>query len=153
MFVSSRQHRLDREKLASKIQDRDEVIAGLEARIAKLERTRHDLVEGMRYVIESGAVAMEREDGQRAGELKTLGHVLPYLLSGQRRWSEPAIPESAACALSEAQALAEAHGFVLPSDPVEAVKAMLSLAMMLFTPEQSLPVEGLQVLHPLKAGQ
>jgi len=152
MLLSSRRDRLDTDKLASQVQDQQEVIAGLEARIAMLERTRHDFVEEMRYVLESGALAVAREDEQRGDALKTLGHVLPYLLSGKRHWSDPAIPESAARALSEAQKLAEAHGFVLPSEPVDAVRAMLCLAMMLFTPEQSLPVDGLRVLHPLKAG-
>lgn len=152
MFVSSRRHRLDTDKLASQVQGRDEVIAGLEARIAVLERTRHDFVEEMRYVLEYGASVVAREDEQRGVALKTLGHVLPYLLSGKRHWSGPTLTESSASALSEAHKLAAAHGFTLPSDPVEAVKAMLALAMMLFTPEQSLPVEGLRVLHPLTAG-
>ncbi|MBA9846793.1 hypothetical protein DEE93_17710 [Ralstonia pickettii] len=151
MLVSSRRHQLDTERLTSQVQRRDEVIAGLEARIEVLERTRHDFVEEMRYVLESGACVLAREDEARRDALKTVGHVLPYLLSGKRHWSEPAHLEAAASARSEAQKLAEVHGFVLPTDPEEAVKAMLALAMMLFTPEQSLPVEGLRVLYPAKA--
>ena len=152
MFVSSRRHRTDTDRLASQVQGRDVVIADLEERIATLERTRHDFVEEMRYVLESGALAIARLDEQRGNALKTVGHVLPYLLSGKRHWCASVPPELAASALSEARKLAEAHGFALPSDPVEAVKAMLSLAMMLFTPEKSMPVEGLRVLHPLKRG-
>ncbi|MCK8652942.1 hypothetical protein PQH03_28305 [Ralstonia insidiosa] len=151
MFVSSRRHRLETDKLTSQLREQDQVIDGLAARIAMLERTRHDFVEEMRYVLESGASVLAREDEQTSDALRTLGHVLPYLLSGKRHWSDPAFPESAASARGEAQKLAEAHGFVLPSDPEEAVKAMLALAMMLFTPEQSLTVEGLRVLHPSNA--
>lgn len=114
MFVSSRRHRLETDKLTSQLREQDQVIDGLAARIAMLERTRHDFVEEMRYVLESGASVLAREDEQTSDALRTLGHVLPYLLSGKRHWSDPAFPESAASARGEAQKLAEAHGFACP---------------------------------------
>lgn len=151
MLMSSRRHRIEMERLAAEVQERDVKIAQLEARSAALEKSRHDLVEEMRYVIESGAEAVAQADVHRANQLKALGHVLPYILSGRRHWDEPGEFASAQYALEEAGKLAETSGFTLPTDPVEAVKAMLDLAFMLFTPSYSLPVEGLRIRYPLRA--
>lgn len=78
-------------------------------------------------------------------------HVLPYLLSGRRHWDGPEMQGGADSAVLRAQQLAAEYGFSLPDDPVHRVKAMFDLAMALFNPALSLPLEGLRNHHPLAA--
>lgn len=148
MFVSPRRHRLETDRLTAELSRKDEQIAALERRLVEAERTRHELVEEVRYVIEAGGLHVESSDRLRGERLKSIGHVLPYLLSGRRQWHGPELPEIGVSALMSAKQLAAEYGFTLPDDPVDAVKAMLDLALALFNPVLSLPLQGLQNRHP-----
>ena len=149
MFVSTHHHKQEIARLAADLKDKDEQIADLERRAVEAERTRHDFMEEVRYVIEAGGDHVIGNDPLRGEHLRTLGHVLPYLLSGRRRWNDPELPGIADSSVLRAKQLAAAYGFILPDDPVDAVKAMLDLALVLFNPALSLPLEGLRNRHPL----
>lgn len=151
MFVSTHRHKQDTDRLAAELRARDEQIAVLEQRVIEAERTRHEFVEEARYVIEAGGDHVSSTDPLRGEHLKVLGHVLPYLLSGRRHWSDPEMPEVADSAVLRAQQLAAEYGFSLPDEPVHRAKAMFDLAMALFNPRLSLPLEGLRNRHPLAA--
>lgn len=131
--------------------DQSETLERLEpASVGTVEQSQHEIVEKCRYVLEAGAVVLELSDGHRAKELKVLAHHLPYLLNGRRHWNDLTDFAGAGAAWSEAKGLAEIYGgFTLPEDPIEAVKAMLDLASMLFMPAWSVPVEALQKRFPL----
>jgi hypothetical protein len=150
MLFPSQRYKLENERLSAELQLKDQHIKDLERRAADAERTRHDLIEQVRYMLEAGADAIGELAPQRGEQLSTLGHVLPYLLSGKRHWSDPSGLGPAEDAQARARQLAEAHGFALPPDPVDSVKAMLDLAMMLFNPARSFPVEGWRNCYPLK---
>ncbi len=147
IFVSARRHKLESDRLAAELKNRDEQIYALERRVAETERVRHELIEEVRYLIEAGADHVGCTDSLRGEDLKTIGHVLPYLLSGRRCWDGPALQELAASEDLRARQLAADYGFRLPDDPVSAVKSMLDLAMALFKP--SLSVDGLKNIYPL----
>ena len=151
MLGSARRHKLEIDRLTAELRKRDDEIAILERDVIESERTRHELIEEVRYVIEAGADHVSDSDALRGERLKTLGHVLPYLLSGRRHWDDPEMPEIAGSAVLEARHLAAEFGFSLPDDPVHAVKAMFDLAMALFNPSLSLALKGLQYRHPLAA--
>lgn len=153
MFVSARRHKLEIDRLATELKSREEHIAVLDRRVIEAKRTRHEFIEEVRYVIEAGADHVSDTDSLRGERLKTLGHVLPYLLSGRRHWDDPEMPEIAGSAVLEARQLAAEFGFSLPDDPVHAVKAMFDLAMALFNPSLSLALKGLQCRHPLAASE
>lgn len=151
MFVSTHHHKQEIDRLAATLKDKDEQIAALERRAVEAERTRHEFVEEIRYVIEAGGEHVSGNDALRGEHLKVLGHVLPYLLSGRRHWDDPEMPGVADSAVLRAQQLAAEYGFSLPDDPVHRVKATFDLAMALFNPALSLPLEGLRNRHPLAA--
>ena len=150
MFVSAHRHKAEINGLAAELRSKDESIAALEKRAIEAERTRHDFIEGVRYVIEAGGYHVGSSDSLRGERLKTLGHVLPYLLSGRRHWIDPEMPKIADSAIASGKQLAAEYGFTLPNDPEYAVKAMLDLALVLFNPALSLPLEGLRNFYPLE---
>ena len=151
MFVTESRYRKDTRKLARTVEEREQLISTLQARIAVLEKSRHDIVEATRYVIESASEVVSDADPACGEDLRQLAHTLPYLLSRRRCWEvEP--PKGAADGhRSDAEAIASKNGFRLPEEPVAAVMAMLKLALALFNPEVSRwLVEGLKVQYPLE---
>jgi hypothetical protein len=153
MFVSTQRHKMVIDRFAAELRRRDEQIAALKQRVTEAERTRHEFIEEVRYVIEAGGDHVGDSDSLRGAHLKALGHVLPYLLSGRRHWNDPEMPQVADPAVVNARQLAAEYGFTLPDEPVPAVKAMLDLAMALFNPALSLPLEGLRDYHSLGTKQ
>lgn len=151
MFVSGHRHKREISRLTAELSDKNAQIVALEQRAIEAERTRHEFVEEIRYVIEAGGEHVSGNDALRGEHLKVLGHVLPYLLSGRRHWDDPEMRGVADSAVLRAQQLAAEYGFSLPDDPVHRVKAMFDLAMALFNPALSLPLEGLRNRHPLTA--
>ena len=149
MFVSTHHHKRETDRLTAELKDRDERIAALERRVVEAERTRHEFIEEIRYVIEAAGDHVIGNDPLRGEHLRTLGHVLPYLLSGRRHWSGPELPGGADSAVLSAKHLAAEYSFSLPDDPEGAVKAMLDLALVLFNPARSSPLERLRNHHPL----
>lgn len=117
------------------------------ARAVSAERSAHKVVEQIRYVLEAAA---EAECAKYSGALGGIGHVLPYVFSGRRHWSEPSPPEYAAENVSTARRIASSYGFELPGDPTMAVTSLLDVAAMLLNPKCTLPVEGWQGIHPLR---
>jgi len=149
MFISTHRHKQQIDRLAAELKGKVEQIAALERRAIEAERTRHEFIEELRYVIEAGGDHVIGNDPLRGEHLRTLGHVLPYLLSGRRHWNDPELPGIADSAVLRGKQLAAEYGFTLPDDPVDAVKAMLDLALALFNPALSLPLKGLRNRHPL----
>jgi len=149
MFVSTHHHKRETDRLTAELKDRDERIAALERRVVEAERTRHEFIEEIRYVIEAGGDYLFRNDRLRGDHLRTVGHVLPYLLSGRRHWIEPELPGVTDSAVLSAKLLAAEYGFSLPDDPQRAVKAMLDLATVLFNPARLSTLERLRNHHPL----
>lgn len=149
MFVSTQRHKLEIDRLAAELMGRDEQIAALEQRVAEVERTRHELIEEVRYVIQASGEHVGSSDSLRGEHLETLGHVLPYVLSRRRHWTDPNMPEVADSAVLNAKQLVAKYGFALPDDPVLAVKAMLDLATAILNPVRSVLLRGLQNLYPL----
>ncbi len=149
MFVSTHHHKRETDRLNAELKDRDERIAALERLVVEAERTRHEFIEEIRYVIEAGGDHVIGNDPLRGEHLRTVGHVLPYLLSGRRHWSGPELQGVTDSAVLSAKQLAAEYGFSLPDDPEGAVKAMLDLALVLFNPALSSPLERLRNHHPL----
>ncbi len=89
MFVSTHHHKRETDRLNAELKDRDERIAALERRVVEAERTRHEFIEEIRYVIEASGDHVISNDPLRGEHLRTVGHMLPYLLSGRRHWSGP----------------------------------------------------------------
>jgi hypothetical protein len=104
----------------------------------------------MRYTIESGAAALAEINEDRGRHVQAAGHALPYLLNGQRHWGIRGPDANAHEVRMNVEQLAAEHGFSLPADPVEAVKATLELVSMLFAPSHSVPVERLRRRYPIK---
>lgn len=150
MFVSERRHKAEIDWLTTEVEMRDNAIAALEKQLIEAERTRHDFIEEVRYVIEAGGHHVGGSDSRRGEHLKIVGYILPYLLSGRRHWIDPEMPDIAGPAIESGKQLAAEYGFVLPDDPECAVKAMLDLALVLFNPAFSLPLERLQNRYPLE---
>lgn len=150
MFITEHRHEHEIASLAAQLKDKDTLIAALERRVLEAERSRHEIVEEVRYLIEAAADQCLRCD-PHAEHLRTLGHVLPYLLSGKRHWNDSArmVALSTADAVHDAKQLAAEFGFTLPDEPVDAVKAMLDLALVLVNPALSLPLEGLRHRYPI----
>lgn len=149
MFVSARRHQQEIDNLASDLRRKCEQLEAMEQRVVEAERSRHEIMEMVRSVIEEGGNVVSSNDALRGENLRTIGHVLPYLLSGRRHWNGLEMPELADSASLNAKQLAAEYGFSLPGDPVDAVKAILNLALVLFNPALSLPLEGLKNLHPM----
>lgn len=143
MIISSRRHRLEMEELGGKLRASEWRVTDLEQRLSQVERSRHEFVEQMRYVLEAGGEALEEVDTLRGENLKRLGHVLPYLLTGRRHWDEAGV-EDAGRVVLEARKLAAQQGFALPAEPASGVLAMLDVAITLFNPSRSDPVERLK---------
>lgn len=147
MFSQSK-HLAEVERLRGELAERDQLINGLAERAMKAERDAHRFAEQMRYVLETAG------DAGRAADAETLagiGHVLPYVLSGRRHWSDPATPNTTAVeCISAARQIAATHGFELPDDPAMAVASLLDVAAMLFNPDRTFPVEGWRNMRPLR---
>lgn len=151
MFVSAQRYKTETEDLTAQLREKEAAMEVLEARAAALERSRHNLVELMRYALESGAAVLAEVDEDRGRQAHIAGHALPYLLSGERHWGMRGDDEYVNEIRMTVEQLAAEYGFALPADPVEAVKATLKLVSMLFSPSSSVPVEGLRRRYPLKA--
>lgn len=149
MIVSTRRHKQEVGRLTSEVQNRDKQISALEKRAIEAERTRHNFLEEMRYVIEAGGEHVNGSNSLRGEHLKTLAHVLPYLLDGRRNWNDQKIPEIAESAVLNAKQLATEYGFSLPNEPELAVQAMLDIAKFIFNPKLLLPLQGLRNLYPI----
>lgn len=149
MLMSIARHRETVNELQAQLADRERHISELEARVECAEKTAHSFVEETRYALESAAEAMAKNDRETGATLASIAHVLPYVLSGRRRWGDPSPPEAAADAKEMAKATTRAYGFELPSDAAEGVKSLLELSSMLFVPSHSLPVERLRIRYPV----
>ncbi|MDR8092951.1 hypothetical protein KPB05_36450 [Burkholderia gladioli] len=148
MFISHAKHVAEVKQLRAELAERDRRISELTGRAAKAERAAHEVVEQMRYVLEVAAEAGRADDAETLG---SIGHVLPYVLSGRRHWGEPAPAESVTENLSTARCIASTHGFELPNDPAMAVVSLLDVAAMLFNSNRTFPVEGWRKMSPLHA--
>lgn len=133
----------------------DRLIAQWKVRAETAERAAHELVEETRYALGAAAEVLSEKSQVTGATLASIARVLPYVLSGRRHWDDfPFEFEgNATDAKAKAQAIARAHGFELPSNPTEAVKALLELSSMLLVPSYSLPVEGLKIRHPLEGNK
>jgi len=152
MLITERRHKYQLEKLNSVLEDNEREIIELSRQLASVERSRHEFVELTRYVIESGAMALGDTGDDRASDLSKLGHVLPYVLSGKRSWDGPVMQPQSRSPRDRADELAKKYHFTLPGDPIEATKALLMLAMVLFTPGASVPLHTLQRRFPIEQG-
>lgn len=142
MFVSIAQHDAEVGRLTAALRDRELRIAAMEQHLSELERTRHDLVEWSGYVITSAADPVRDSDAMCSEQLRAIGQALPYLLTGRRTWDGPEMQNAAEAAISRVQQLAVDFGLSMPDDPVRRVHAMLCLAMVLFNPVHSVPIDS-----------
>jgi hypothetical protein len=124
----------------------------LAARAMKAERTRHELVLAARYALEAGGEHVSNYDQLRGEHIQRVGHALPYMLSGCRDWGHPD-PSYTEDEIKQVNIMARTFGFELPPkiEPEAAVKAMLELAIVLFNPKITIPLETLQIRYPARA--
>ena len=116
----------------------------LEQQLEEVERSRHEIVQSVRYMIQAGGVAIGsndlfgKGDTLRGKQLENIGHTLPYLLSGRGHWYRgdplPEDVQSTKEAREIANSLASRYSFSLPDEPFYALLSMLDLAMALFNP-------------------
>lgn len=130
-----------RDELAESQKRYDELAAS--ARTAA--RTAHGMVEQTRYTLEAAAKHASNPEA-----LERIAHALPYVFSGRRHWSDPAMPEIAAERVEDARRVAAAYGFQLPDDPATAVESLLAVAAMLLDPAHNLKVKGMRSVWPLR---
>ncbi|MCL6486472.1 MAG: hypothetical protein I4O49_20260 [Janthinobacterium lividum] len=152
-FLRAEKERSRIEATQKQLADMDCLIAEWKARAETAERTAHELVEETRYTLGAAAQVLSEKDKTTGDTLASIAHVLPYVLSGRRHWNDTPFDGNPTRAKAAAQAIAHAHGFELPTDPVEAVKALLDLSSMLLVPSYSLPVEDLKRRYPLEGNK
>lgn len=130
--------------------DREVQISALQAELNQVLRTRHNLVLGVRSVIEAAGTGREVDRDSRM-QLRSIGQALPYVLSGRRDWEiERTDTDEVQRYRGRVGAHCNKHGFALPADSVEATNALLSLAAYLLQPNFVVPIEGLRSRYPVK---
>lgn len=144
MIISTRSHELAVAKLNELLQRKEAEIAVLERRISKGERSRHEIIEKVRSVIEAAGHRVGTTSAEQGEGLAGIGYALPYLLSGRRHWEGPTIKEGSELAIQNASEIARKHGVSLPADPVQAVKAALDIALALINPACNVPLTALR---------
>ncbi|CAJ0807614.1 MULTISPECIES: hypothetical protein [Ralstonia] len=149
-FLRAEKERQRIEAMQKQLADMDRLNAECKVRAETAERAAHELVEEARYTLGAAAEVLAEKNQATGATLADIARVLPYVLSGRRHWNDQPCDGNATRVKAEAQAIARSHGFELPCDPIEAVKALLELSSMLLVPSYSLPIEGLKVLYPLE---
>ena len=128
----------------NELNERNEQLNRLKQQLEEAERSRHEIVQSVRYMIQAAGVEIGssdlfgKGDALRGKQLEDIGHTLPYLLSGRSRWyrGDP-LPEdvhSTQEARETANRLAAKYSFSLPGEPFYALLSMLDLAVALLNP-------------------
>lgn len=126
MFISKRRHLDEIDALRTELRDKSAQIVELQQKVNAVERSRHEIVEDVRYVLQAGGGLVGKADPLRGDELKAIGHYLPYLLSSRRHWDyESGFDQASA---EEARRQGVEYGLNLPEDPAQAVRAFLDYA-------------------------
>jgi hypothetical protein len=141
MFITKQRHEKAVRSLTAELTAKDSRIASLEQEVSELRRERHQLVEWAGYAISSGGDHVSHTEAERGDHLRELGRSLPYLLSGRRNWYGTDDPHLAQRQLDCIQQLYTKYDLRLPDDPVARVHSMFCLAMSIFNPTHSIPVE------------
>lgn len=123
LFISKKRHQDIVDKLRAELRCKNEQLGGLQQELDNVKRTRHEIVEDVRYILQAGGELIETVDPLRGKELAEIGQYLPYLLSSRRHWDYEAKcdPESA----ENARKLGVECGLSLPDDPAQAVRVFL----------------------------